>query len=350
MERNQSRESGAPGEIPALPGFWEYLVEYRGAFGLLLLFTAIHGLVFFGYRLPAEAVVYSALLCLCAAGPVILWHYRSFRTRAGELIQMQQALMSDPKRYFLEDCPPAATAMEQIYRQFLVRFAAEREREKTRASEARAEMLDYYTLWVHQVKTPIAAMRLLLQSRGEERELMQQLFLIEEYVNLVLQYLRLDGGSDLVIKRCDLDGIVRQAVHKYAGMFIGKKLRLTYNPLNVQVLTDEKWLVFVVEQILSNAVKYTRTGGVTISLEPGPQTVLVIRDTGIGIAWEDQPRIFEKGFTGCNGRADKRSTGIGLYLCRRILDRLSHKITVESEPGKGTVIRIAFDREPLAPE
>ena len=108
--------------------------------------------------------------------------------------------------------------------------------------------------------------------------------------------------------------------------------------------------MFAVEQILSNAVKYTGQGGISIYLEPGPDTVLAIRDTGTGIALEDQPRIFEKGFTGYNGHVDKRSTGIGLYLCRRILNRLSHEITVESEPGKGTIMRIWFAKERLEVE
>ena len=207
-------------------------------------------------------------------------------------------------------------------------------------------------MWVHQIKTPIAAMRLLLQKPGakQDPELSEQLFRIEEYVNMVLQYLRVDGDNDLVVQWNDLDLMVRQAVHRYAGMFIWKKLSLSYEPLKRKVLTDEKWLVFVVEQILSNAVKYTGQGGISIYLEPGPDTVLAIRDTGTGIALEDQPRIFEKGFTGYNGHADKRSTGIGLYLCRRILNRLSHEITVESEPGKGTIMRIWFAKERLEVE
>ena len=169
------------------------------------------------------------------------------------------------------------------------------------------------------------------------------MFKIEEYVNMVLQYLRLDGGSDLVLNTYSLDDIVRQAVRKYAGMFVRRRLSLSYEPLNCQVLTDEKWLVFVIEQILSNSIKYTKRGGISIYMEEEEGKTLVISDTGIGIAPEDQPRIFEKGFTGYNGHSDKKSTGIGLYLCRRILSRLSHTISVESEPGKGTRIRINLD-------
>jgi len=113
--------------------------------------------------------------------------------------------------------------------------------------------------------------------------------------------------------------------------------------LNCQVLTDEKWLVFVIEQLLSNALKHTPQGKISIYMDKNKSKTLVIQDTGIGIQPEDLPRVFEKGFTGYNGRTDKKSTGIGLYLCKRILTKLSNTITIESEVGKGTVVKIGLD-------
>lgn len=329
----------------------DYLSEYKGPFALFLLFIIIFSIVFYLYNLPIEAVFYGALLCMCMFVPVLLCHYSRFQKKARMLLNMQQAFMEEPEHYYFEEYPFGATALEQGYRNFVQLLFEDRERIRSREALAREEMIDYYTLWVHQIKTPIAAMRLLAQSQecGPDRELEEQLFKIEKYVSMVLQYLRMDG-DDLIIKWKELDFIVRQAVHKYAGMFIRKKLSLHYEPLQCKVLTDEKWLIFVIEQLLSNAVKYTRSGGVSIYMENEPETTLVICDTGIGIAWEDQPRIFEKGFTGCNGHEDKRSTGIGLYMCRRILKRLSHDIIVESEPGKGTKIRIRLEVEPLLAE
>ena len=335
-----------------LPGFMEYLMEYRGRLVLFLLLGAVFGAVLYGYRLPAEAVFYGMVLCFCLAVPVLVLNYRRFRKRMRILFRMQDALLGNPDQYYLEHFPESGSLLEKEYQHFLRLLGRDRERIRGLSETAREEMTEYYTMWVHQIKTPIAAMRLLLQKPGQEQdpELSEQLFRIEEYVNMVLQYLRVDGDNDLVVQWNDLDLMVRQAVHRYAGMFIRKKLSLSYEPLNRKVLTDEKWLVFAVEQILSNAVKYTGQGGISIYLEPGPDTVLAIRDTGTGIALEDQPRIFEKGFTGYNGHADKRSTGIGLYLCRRILNRLSHEITVESEPGKGTIMRIWFAKERLEVE
>ena len=194
-------------------------------------------------------------------------------------------------------------------------------------------------------------MRLHLQSEdtAQSRRLLQELKRIERYVEMVLTFLRLGSDStDYVIKSYDLDSIVRPAVKQFAGEFISKKLTLRYEPLSASVITDEKWLSFVIEQIISNAVKYTDSGGVSLYME-APQT-LCIADTGIGIAPEDLPRIFENGYTGFNGRTDKRASGIGLYLCRQICSKLGHGLSASSEVGKGTVIRIDLSRQPITME
>lgn len=219
--------------------------------------------------------------------------------------------------------------------------------ETSRQTE-RKESLDYYTTWVHQIKTPISTMKMILESEDtdEHRELLAELFRIEQYVEMVLSYLRLGSEhSDYVFKECDLDKIIKQAIHRYAPQFVRRKIRLDYKPTTVKVLTDEKWLLFIIEQILSNSIKYTPQGYVSITVTP--YKILKIADTGIGIAAEDVPRIFEKGFTGYNGRSDKKSTGLGLYLCKKAADRLSYKISVESTPGVGTTISIDLHTDKL---
>ena len=165
---------------------------------------------------------------------------------------------------------------------------------------------------------------------------------------MVLGYLRCESmSSDLSFRQYKLDGLVRQAVRKYKKLFILQRITLEYEPLNVSVLTDEKWLVFVLEQLLSNALKYTPRGKITICMAESEAKTLVIRDTGIGIAPEDISRVFERGFTGRNGRRDKRSTGIGLYLVKKILDKLSHEIRIESCPGEGTAVYLKLERADL---
>lgn len=247
--------------------------------------------------------------------------------------------------------PLPAGICEEDY-QTLVRALDERARRAETETDARMRaMIDYYTLWAHQIKTPISAMRLTLQSEDSDtaRRLSSDLRRVEQYVEMVMVYLRLDSEStDFVIRTYDLDGIIRAAVRPFAGEFIGRRLQLHYEPLDYRAVTDEKWLGFVIGQVLSNALKYTSRGGITISMpEHG---ILSIRDTGMGIAPEDLPRIFERGYTGCNGRTDRRSSGIGLYLCRRVCDALGHTITARSAPGEGTEIRIGLRRRGLTIE
>ncbi|EGW39040.1 histidine kinase-, DNA gyrase B-, and HSP90-like ATPase family protein [Desulfosporosinus sp. OT] len=314
------------------------------------VFVGVFALVFYLYHLPLEAVFYAALLCAVLALPVLTADFYGYYQRYRVLRDLQQQIM-----FSLEGLPEAKGLLEEEYQELIAALYWDKIRLVSQADNERSDLVDYYTLWAHQIKTPIAAMGLLLQSSAEDdgstaqsmeqnRELAMELFKIEQYVEMVLQYLRLESPSaDFVLKRYALDAIVRQAVRKYAKMFIRKKISLDFSQLNCDVLTDEKWLVFVIEQILSNALKYTQEGKISIYMERDDDKTLVIADTGIGIAGEDLPRVFEKGFTGYNGRRDKKSTGIGLYLCKRILTKLSHTIVIEGEPGKGTKVKIGLD-------
>lgn len=193
-------------------------------------------------------------------------------------------------------------------------------------------------------------MRLLLQSDDasgipETKELAAELFSIEQYVEMALQFLRLGSSStDYRFVSCELDDILRGVIRKFAPVFIRKKISLQYEPVCRQITTDEKWLSFVLEQILSNALKYTKKGFIRIYMDEDQENTLVIEDSGIGINPEDLPRIFEKGYTGFNGRLDKRASGIGLYLCKRILTNLSFGITITSTPGEGTKAFLDFSQ------
>ena len=250
-----------------------------------------------------------------------------------------------------EQLPEPDGALEAQYQALVRALDADRRAQLTRSQQGYQELVEYYTVWAHQIKTPIAAMRLRLQSEDSDssRRLLTDLGRIEQYVEMVLTYLRLEGeGTDYVFREAKLDDIVRPALRRFAGEFIARRLTLDYTPTDVRVFTDEKWLSFVIEQVLSNALKYTPQGGVSVYVEE-PKT-LCIRDTGIGIAPEDLPRVFERGYTGLQGRADKRASGIGLYLCRRICRNLGHTITAESRPGEGTTVRIKLEEKKITVE
>lgn len=242
--------------------------------------------------------------------------------------------------------PEPRDAVERQYQTLIWALYEDRARLLAADRKERGEREDYYTMWVHQIKTPIAALRLLLQSGdlpGNRFSMERELFKIEQYAKMVLQYLRLESLSyDLVLRSYPLRELIKQAVRTYSHLFIGKRISLTLEEFEFEVVTDEKWLVFVLEQLLSNNVKYTRQGGVHVCMDPDCERTLLIADTGIGIRPEDIPRVFDRGFTGYNGRLEKSSTGIGLYLCKRVTDRLGIAFTVASRLGEGTQYRLKF--------
>lgn len=210
------------------------------------------------------------------------------------------------------------------------------------------EKQDFFALWAHQIKTPIAALNLLLQGEKQDAAVCrQELFKIESYVEMALNYLRFEEMSnDLVLERNSLEQLVRQVVKKYAAIFIYNHISIQLEHLDYTVLTDEKWFCFVLEQILSNALKYTKQGSVKISAEETENGLQIfVKDTGIGIKREDLPRIFEKGFTGYNGRMDKKASGLGLYLCKGVCEKLGHEIRVVSEEGEGTTVILTLQLE-----
>ena len=296
--------------------------------------------LFWLYGLPWEAAGY--LLCLCLVVVCLLAgaSFVRFRRRHRTLTLLEEGILIDPA-----NLPEAADLIQADYDRLLRRLLREGREQQARADSTLGELTGYYTLWVHQIKTPIAALDLLLQAGPEKTAEMEvELQKISQYVDMVLQYLRLDSEArDLVLRRCSLDEMVRQTVRKYAKLFILKKIRLTFQETGRTVLSDEKWFIFLLEQLLSNALKYTPAGGqITIGLE-GEDTLLLM-DTGIGIAPEDLPRVFDKGFTGQNGRVDRKATGLGLYLCRRTADLLGHSLTIDSRLGVGTQVRIGLGR------
>lgn len=344
--------------------FLDYISKIKFYIILQLFPVMLAEIIFFLYQLPIEPMVYVTVfwlitgICACLNG---FYRYRK-KVEQLELI----AAAPDINLSQMDSPVGQDERFQQEIMQQLNQMRIDVENASQKSSE---DMTDYYTMWAHQIKTPIFALRLLLQESTEEnKEKLSELFKIEQYVEMVLGYLRTeDMSSDLKLSRCFLDRIIRDQIHKYAGIFVSKKLTLTYESISQDVLTDEKWLGFVIGQILSNALKYTRTGGIRIYLEKKlsldtddvsisignddcnkvENLTLVIEDTGIGIRAEDIPRIFEKGYTGVNGRDDNRATGIGLYLSNKIMRKLGHRLYITSTEGKGTKVFLEFSVEDL---
>lgn len=325
--------------------FFSWLRDRRLAAAVGLLGAGVSVLVFWLYGLPGEGLVYT--LVLWAAGFSVLGGVDFFRFRRchRDLEKLHKEILVTA-----ENLPRPGCLIEEDYQSLLRLLESTLRDRQAQADQAMADQLAYYTLWVHQIKTPIAAMDLLLQQGERGPAAQAELFKISQYVDMALQYVRLDGTTrDLHLSQVSLDQVIRQVVRKYAKLFILKKIRLDFRETGLTVLSDEKWLAFLLEQLLSNALKYTPEGGqVAIFGESGE--TLVIADNGIGIAPEDLPRVFERGFTGQNGRLDKKATGIGLYLCRRVTELLGHTLSITSAPGKGTQVRVGLRRPDLTVE
>ena len=320
--------------------FIAYLKQRKQLIGINALFFLIFGVTFKLYHLPMRAVFYPVLLCTVFGCIFHIFHFYKIWNKHKQL-QKLEILPTNLE----EMLPEPSTYEEEDYQKILLLLMEEQKKLESGKNQLYNDMIDYYTTWAHQIKTPIASMKLTLQNEDSElsRRLSGDLFRIEQYVEMVLMFLRLDSSStDYVIKEYELDDMIKSAVRKFARQFIQRRIRLDYQPVDVRVLTDEKWFSFVIEQVLSNALKYTSEGSVAITVEDAK--TLCIRDTGMGIAPEDLPRIFEKGYTGYNGRSDKKASGIGLYLCKRICNNLGHRISAESELDKGTTIKIDMEQ------
>lgn len=334
-----------------------YIISKKKLFLMVLVCSAIFTFTFWMYGITVAAVLYPALVCMVIMAAAFATMACSEYGKWKNMQEILQRAVGDDSEFVkildtaeIRKQVNTTDEIENELLEIIERLKNGGMRLNDSMNMKYSDMVDYYTMWVHQIKTPIASMHLILQKEDSEdsRRLRAELFRVEQYVQMVLCFLRLDSDfTDYVIKEYRVDDIIRPAVRRLAPQFIMKKLALEYEQTDVAVLTDEKWLSFVVEQILSNAVKYTSEGSISIKCD-GDR--LVISDTGIGIAAEDLPRIFDKGYTGFNGRADRKASGIGLYLCRRICDNLGHSIKVESAAGQGTTITIGLRRNKLEVE
>lgn len=328
---------------------------------MIVTMSCIHLLYMYLIGARKQDLVYAAVLDAILLLVTVLVGFFRYSSKV-------KALSNALKRPVEEQAqlPEATDDVEILYHRLLENQSIARSESESSAAIRQSQMRDYYSMWVHQIKTPISAMKLLLEAEREELGLLicdeeqqaslkelsdnvasfeDELFRIEEYVGMALQYQRVSSTeNDFVLEKVSVDGVIRDTIKKYAKIMIRRHIGINYSGTGQEVYTDGKWLAFMLEQILSNAIKYTPRGFVTIeTAEEKDRFFITIKDTGIGIKAEDLPRVFEKGYTGYNGHADKKATGIGLYLCRQMADKLGHTIRMESEIGKGTKVWIGVD-------
>lgn len=328
---------------------------------MIVTMSCIHLLYMYLIGARKQDVVYAAVLDAILLLITVLIGFFRYSSKVKALSNALERPVEEQAQL-----PEATDDVEILYHRLLENQSVARSESESSAAIRQSQMRDYYSMWVHQIKTPISAMKLLLEAEREELGLLicdeeqqaslkelsdnvasfeDELFRIEEYVSMALQYQRVSSTeNDFVLEKVSVDGVIRDTIKKYAKIMIRRHIGINYSGTGQEVYTDGKWLAFMLEQILSNAIKYTPQGFVTIeTAEEKDRFFITIKDTGIGIKAEDLPRVFEKGYTGYNGHADKKATGIGLYLCRQMADKLGHTIRMESEIGKGTKVWIGFD-------
>ncbi|MDD6327201.1 MAG: HAMP domain-containing sensor histidine kinase [Lachnospiraceae bacterium] len=326
----------------------KYIQAKKHHLTMFFVCVAIYAALFALCEVPLKYVWYPSLLCLVFLVVYGAIRYQVFRGTHKQLFEVKEHI-----DVTTANLPEANNLLEADYQTLLEVMNAAKNEALQEQLQKNHDMDAYVTLWSHQIKTPLTALQLTAQTADEpmKTELGTQIFEIEQYVNMMLQYLRLqDMSADMVIHSYSLRSMANQAVKYFARIFLAKKISVQVDiPEELKVVTDEKWFVFVLKQLVSNALKYSDEGSIFIraTSQGGgrhSKTTVIVEDTGIGIAKEDLPRIFERGYTGYNGRKDKKATGLGLYLTRRVLLMLGHTIEITSEVGVGTKVLITIEK------
>lgn len=249
--------------------------------------------------------------------------------------------------------PEPQTAGQAVYLELLNQLQRDHAAKLGQLMQEKRSHQDFIMSWIHEVKLPIAASRLVLLHSGGKSvdyivdKLEDELDKIDHYVEQALYYSRIDSFSrDYLITEIELGSIVKESVKKAAKLFITKRIRFRMEEDPKRVYSDAKWLGYILDQLLSNGVKYTEAGGElsTRFEEDARERRLIVQDTGIGIAPQDLHRVFDKGFTGSNGRTHAKSTGMGLYLAKQMALKLGHDLSIESQEGVYTRVTVHFPK------
>ena len=330
----------------------DFLKSKAAAIAIFLFVVCFMALLLWVYSMNAEGIVFA---CAVFALSFIAALSIEYLPRRKYYNQVEETLQSLEKKYLLASFLDEPEFYEgRIFSDCIEQLGKAMSDEIAKYKTASKEYREYIELWIHEVKTPIASSRLILENNPSPAAdgLGEELDAIDYYLEQALFYSRsTDVQKDYIIKETDLFDVVNQVIRRNARYFIRDKIKLELEKQDVTVFIDEKWLEYILNQIVVNSIKYRRKEGAVISVyaqERQNAVSLFIRDNGIGISQKDIGRVFEKGYTGVTGREYKKATGIGLYLVKKLSMKLGLSVGIESEEGKGTVVELVFPKTEFA--
>jgi two-component system sensor histidine kinase BraS/BceS len=276
--------------------------------GILLLF----GMIFFVFGLPVSAFLLGLAIVIFIYVIYLIVGLFNFSKARDTLLELEEA-----KNYIKEL--------------------------KQKNAGYKNDVESYFIVWIHQMKTPITASKMLLaQEEVNTIQLKEEMLQIDNYTNLTLSYLKLmNHDKEMNFARTSLHDIIQPILRRYSILFINDKTRLHYSRIDDEVLTDIQWMRIMIEQLLNNALKYSKGKDIWIEYDVQEQ-VLIIKDNGVGISEEDLPKIFDRGYSGFNGRINDKASGLGLFIVKQIAERLSQPVTVTSKVGEGSLFKVKF--------
>ena len=328
---------------------WDYLNDHKISIGIFVGMAVIVEAILLLFKTAIELYIFLQVV-LTGSGVVIVTYNYQRKKQYYQKIK-EQLLQLDKKFLLIEMIEQPDFLEGSLFYQWMEQISKSMNDEIFSQVRKNKEFKQYIETWVHEIKLPITSLKLMIYNNKKDypRALREQVRKIETYVEQVLYYIRSEvPQKDYVIKECCLKNIVDLVIKENKDSLILNQIKILQQVPECFVLTDEKWLSFMIGQIVSNSVKYRRKENpeilfTCIKIEHGLR--FCIRDNGIGIALADLPRVFEKSFTGENGHKTAASTGLGLYLCNQMARELGHKITIDSKQNEYTEVRIDFDQD-----
>lgn len=321
--------------------FCHYIKDHMSYYLFVLLISGMFLVTFLLYDLPFIAFKDGLLF---VGFIVLIWVMIDMRQAYKKHQLLQQIIKQETiDNQLYQNITLGNTLVEEDYQALLKKISRDNQRLEHELSSEQQKLLDYYAMWSHQIKTPLAALQVLVETDPTATtKIKNEISTIDGYLSMMLHYLKMTNlQDDLVLKKVALEDVVKKVIKKYRLFFFQKELSITLEPFTKEIVTDEKWLVFILEQLIFNSIKYTKSGGIIISLT---DETLIIQDSGIGILPQDLPRIFESGYTGFNGRHHQKATGLGLHMSQNVAEQLGINLKIESEMGVGTTVFVTFSQ------